>query len=326
MHHFLLEFITGGGLSDQALSESLINEGELMVQTLVNELSQIEGAEISLCRDSRLELLKNNSLKQHTVENNLDDILPECIKKSDVCWLIAPETEGCLEKYAKLFMKSGSFFIGSTPEAIKLATSKYLTNKVLVDNKINVVKTMWLKGEFPESKTGWIVKPNDGVGAENSFLVTDKNKLSELQKNEIADNLIVQPYLHGQHMSMSLLVFNNDVQLLACNQQHIDINENGISLKAIGVNECLSFKDDMLEIAKKIISAIPGLAGYIGVDLIEVNRVLYVLEVNPRFTTAYAGISESTGFNVTDKILNTFLNKILPDVQLDSAVPVRINI
>jgi predicted ATP-grasp superfamily ATP-dependent carboligase len=51
-----------------------------------------------------------------------------------------------------------------------------------------------------------------------------------------------------------------------------------------------------------------------------------VLEINPRFTTAYAGISRSIACNVTSKILNTFLNEKLPDIELDSAIPVRINI
>ncbi len=325
MRHFLFEFITGGGLSGQPLSETLIGEGEIMMQTLLKELGELDNSDISLSRDSRLGLYKHN-LRQYIVEGKIEEKLPEFIKESDVSWLIAPETDGCLEEYAKLFIKHGKLFIGSSPDAIKIATSKYLTNKILFEAGINVVETRWLNEDVPESKTGWIVKFDDGVGGEGASLIKNKKSLSELMQKESSKNMLVQPYLIGKHMSMSLLVFNGDVQLLACNEQHIEIKNNSIKLIGIGVNECLLFKDDMLKLAKKIVSAISGFAGYIGVDLIAVNDELKVLEINPRFTTAYAGISKSIGCNVTSKILNTFLNKKLPDIELNSAIPIRINI
>ncbi len=325
MRHFLFEFITGGGLSDQTLSETLIREGEIMVQTLLNELSELDGLNISLSRDSRLSLFENN-MRQYVVEGEIDEKLPEFVNDSDVSWLIAPETNDCLIKYAELFIEHGKIFIGSSPEAIRTATSKYLTNKILAEAGVNVVETRLLSEDFPDSKTGWVVKPDDGVGGEGIRLINKKNNLSELIRVEEAKDLIVQPYLEGKHMSMSLLVFNEEVQLLACNEQHVDINNGSIKLLAIGVNECLSFKDDMLKLARKIVSVISGFAGYIGVDLIGIENELVVLEINPRFTTAYAGISESIGCNVSAKILDTFLNKKMPNIDLGSAKPVKIKV
>ncbi len=325
MRHFLFEFITGGGLSDQTLPEILVREGEIMVQTLLNELSELDGSNISLSRDSRLSFYENNT-KQYVVEDSIDEKLAEFINDSDVSWLIAPETNNCLIKYAELFIKHGKIFIGSSPEAIRTTTSKYLTNKILAEAGVNVVETRLISEEFPDSKTGWVVKPDDGVGGEEVRLVNDINSLSELVQEEETKNLIVQPYIEGKHMSMSLLVFNGEVQLLACNEQHVDVKNSSIKLKAIGVNECLSFKDDMLKLARKIVSIISGLAGYIGVDLIGVENELYVLEINPRFTTAYAGISKSINCNVTAKILDAFLNKKMPNIELGSAKPVRINV
>ena len=127
-------------------------------------------------------------------------------------------------------------------------------------------------------------------------------------------------------MSMSLLVFDDDVRLLACNEQYVVIEDEVVSLSAIGVNECLFLREEMMALASKIVSKIKGFAGYIGVDLIAFDNELFVLEINPRFTTAYAGLSESLGFNITQKILDTFLIKKLPDIALASAVPIRINI
>jgi tyramine---L-glutamate ligase len=325
MRHFLFEFITGGGLSGLPLPESLISEGALMMQTLLKEISELDDAEITLCRDSRLALYDSHA-QQHVIEQEDVEQLIGLIKDSEVCWLIAPETDSCLENYAKIFTKHGQVFIGSSIEAIRLTASKYLTNKILKENNIPVVETKRLNEVIPESDLGWVIKPDDGVGAEKTRIVLDKESLNETISNEDPKKMIVQPYLDGKHLSMSLLVFNNDVCLIGCNQQYIDIKDGMIKLTAIGVNECLMFKDDMLDLAKNIVAAIPGLAGYVGVDLIEVEQQLFVLEINPRFTTAYAGISESIGCNITAKVLDAFLNRKLPEITLNSATPVRINI
>lgn len=325
MHHFLFEFITGGGLSDQELPESLLNEGELMLQTLTKELSEINDTQISLTRDGRLALYEKE-FEQYSVTEKPDKKLPELLKKADVCWLIAPESDASLEKYAKIFIDNGKLFIGSSSAAIKITSSKFLTNKILSENNIKVVETEWISDSIPKSNTGLVIKPDDGVGAEDTYLFDSKAKVEEFMSNREFSHYVVQPYINGKHMSMSLLVYNNDVRLLACNQQYVSIKENKIRLEKIGVNECLSFKNDMLVLAKNIISSIKGFSGYIGIDLIEKDNELYVLEINPRFTTAYAGISESIGKNVTSLILNTFIDKKLPDIELESAIPVIINI
>lgn len=324
MRHFIFEFITGGGLVGQDLPESLLTEAELMLQCLISELRKLN-IELFVSRDSRLEKLDGN-IKQHTVDKNFDKELHRHIKNMDVCWLIAPETKQCLERYTQIFSDNKSVFIGSEVEAIRLSSSKYLTNKTLFENNINVVETKKIDQIIPESHTGWIVKPDDGAGAEDVQLIPDRGKLESSIINECNNNFIIQPYIKGNHMSMSLLAYNEDVRLLGCNKQYIDISEDGIKLEKIGVNECLSYKDEMLNLAKEIVSTVSGLAGYIGVDLIEENGKLFVLEINPRLTTAYAGLPESLGCNVAAKMLDTFISKKLPDINLDSAKPVMVNV
>lgn len=325
MRHFLFEFITGGGLSGQPLSETLVREGEIMLQTLLNELTELDGSKISLSRDSRLNFF-DNEIEQYAIQGSIEEKLSEYLAYTDVLWLIAPEKNDCLTRYAELFIKQGKIFVGSSPESIKTAASKYVTIKKLAEAGINIVETKLLTEGIPESEMGWVIKPDDGAGGEGVYILNNKNSLFALKEKEGVENLVVQPYLQGEHLSMSLLVFEGKVQLLACNKQYVDIKNDSIKLVAIGVNECLSFKSDMLKLAEKIISTITGFAGYIGVDLIEVANELYVLEINPRFTTAYAGISESLNCNVAEKILNTFLNGKIKDIELASAKPVRINV
>ena len=324
MRHFIFEFITGGGLVGQDLPESLQKEGELMLQTLANELTRLN-VDLSVSRDSRLAKLDKH-IKQYVIDNNIDKELNHIIKHVDVCWLIAPETEQCMEYYAGLLTNEKTLFVGSTVDAISLTGSKYLTNKLLLENDVAAVETRRLDEMMPEADAGWIVKPDDGAGAENARLIKSKDKLDLFIENQGNKNFIIQPYIEGKHMSISLLVYEGDVCLLGCNQQYVDVNEDGIKLEKIGVNEHLAYKDEMLKLAKKIVSVIPGLAGYIGIDLIENNGKLIVLEINPRFTTAYAGLPESLGCNIAEKILDAFISKKLPDIKLDSAKPVIVNV
>lgn len=324
MRHFLFEFITGGGLAGQPLSESLLREGKLMLETLTNELSELN-VELFVSRDSRLGRL-NNHIKQFMVDGDIDIKLEQYIKDVDVCWLIAPETGQCMQNYADLFSRNDILFIGSTVEAIRICSSKYLTNKLLSENNIDIIKTSKINEKIVDSDTGWVIKPDDGAGAEDTQIILDKEKLDLFINNNLSNNFIIQPYIKGNHMSMSLLVYDGEVSLLGCNQLYVDMNENTIKLERIVVNENLAYKNEMLKLAKKIVSVISGLAGYIGIDLIEQNGKLNVLEINPRLTTAYVGLSKSIGCNVASKILNTFINKKLPDINMDSVKPVTVYI
>ena len=325
MRHFLLEFITGGGLSGQDLPKTLSREGEVMIQTLIYELIEAGYSDIALTRDKRSDSC-DYKVKQYIVRESLEEELHERINQSDITWLIAPETDDCLARLAELFIRKGNIFVGSDPDAIRVASSKLLTCRQLTEANIKVVDTRTLDDEIPDSETGWVIKPNDGAGGENCYFINDKKRLAEIIAEKKNNNYVIQPFIDGRHMSMSLLVFDDAVRLLACNEQHVEIKDGVASLSAIGVNECLFLRDKMMGLATKIVSKISGFAGYIGVDLIAIDNELFVLEINPRFTTAYAGLSQSLGFNITKKILDTFLMKKLPEIDLAAAVPIRINI
>ena len=80
----------------------------------------------------------------------------------------------------------------------------------------------------------------------------------------------------------------------------------------------------MIELAESIVSVISGFSGYIGFDLIRSINKFFVIDINPRFTTSYAGISKSLGINITEKILNTFLSQEIQDISLKKAIPIKL--
>ena len=323
MKHFLFEFITGGGLIGQTLPDSLVREARMMVQTLIKELIACGHYKITITRDSRVDLF-GHDVTEHTINTPFKKILTELVRKSDICWLIAPETENCLYNLTDLFMQNASIFIGSDLNAVHTTASKLITGNILENANICTPDTKLLKDVIPDSKSGWIIKPDDGVGAQNCIYVSDRLALREDMAVKENDNYIIQPFIEGEHMSMSLFVYNKNIQLLSCNKQEITLKKNLISLTGIGVNEFLSYQDQMRELAERIVSAIPGFSGYIGIDLVRSNNNFFVIDINPRFTTSYAGISASLGINITEKILNTFLRQEIQDINLKKAIPIKL--
>jgi len=325
MKHFLFEFITGGGLLGQTLPDSLVCEGRIMVKTILKELIACGHTEITITKDQRLKSFSQNII-EHDINASIEETLPDIIRKSNISWLIAPETSNCLYDLTNIFLKNSRLFIGSNLNAVKIASSKRTTYDVLKNANINTPNTVFLNEKIPNSNYGWIIKPDDGVGAENCIYIHDAYELKKKILTKEVDNYVIQPFIDGEHMSMSLFVYNKNVQLLSCNKQEIIIQNNVIKLTGIVVNEYLSYAKKMRELATEIVSVIPGLSGYVGVDLIRKNNIFFVVDINPRFTTSYAGLSASLGVNITEKIVETFMQQKIQDISLTKAIPIKLKL
>ena len=60
--------------------------------------------------------------------------------------------------------------------------------------------------------------------------------------------------------------------------------------------------------AQALADAIPGLGGYVGVDLVwHAQRGPVLIEVNPRVTMSYVGLSAALGRNLAADVLATHL-------------------
>ena len=72
-------------------------------------------------------------------------------------------------------------------------------------------------------------------------------------------------------------------------------------------------KYESIDIAKKVVESIPGLKGYVGVDLMisELNEI-FILEINSRLTTPFVALRQLIDENLCLIILNSIYGK-LPD-------------
>ena len=323
MRHFIFEFITGGGLAGQPLPRRLKREGAQMAKALVNDLLAGGHGAITLARDERW-TWQRAGIRQRVVSGPTAPALRAGLADCDCGWLIAPETDHHLASLTRLFEAPGRLYPGCAVAAVGLAGSKSRTLAALAGAGAPVIQSARPgDGGPPPGDSGWVVKPDAGAGGDGCRFIADQAGLAALRQDRRARDLIIQPWLKGEPVSLSLLVYGSDFRILGCNRQYM---RDRFSLRAIGVNECLPLLPDLAPIAARIVRALPGLRGYIGVDLLHTAGGLIVLEVNPRFTTAYAGLSRSLGVNVAAAILDTMLNKKLPDIPIHNAIPVRITV
>jgi predicted ATP-grasp superfamily ATP-dependent carboligase len=63
------------------------------------------------------------------------------------------------------------------------------------------------------------------------------------------------------------------------------------------------------EMARAVAAAVPGLAGYAGMDMILTEDGPRVLEINPRLTTSYGGLRQAIGDNPSGIILDMLYNR-----------------
>ncbi len=324
---FVCEFITGGGLYREPLPPSLACEGELMRDALLCDLSNLHDMEVTTTYDARLPLPQYAN-QAVPVSNNDDvwQVWSRCMANADAVWPIAPETSGQLSRLTELANRHHKDLLGCTLGAVNLATSKYMTYQILQAAGIDTVLTYKLSDWQQGSASAWVVKPDGGAGCEdNSYFESSVALLDWMQQGREATH-VIQPYQQGIPASISMLCKQGQAWLLSCNRQKITLESGKFTYSGSVLNGMAEYSLAFEAIAKSVAKAIPGLSGYVGVDVIIDDSQIYVLEINPRLTTSYAGLHQAMGCNPAKLVVDLFYNKNFQFPQEISRNIVEINL
>jgi len=305
----ICEYVTGGGFLGRPLPASLAREGDMMLAALVKDVAGVGGIEIATVRDGRLRDVDLPATFR--VVSAPDDpwlVWRNAVQAADAVWPIAPETGGALTRLSELVIAAGRTLIGSRPPAVTLAASKLATAEHLAAHGIAVVPTVpaevALHDGLPSGPDGWVVKPDDGAGAESTRLF---RQCDEMRRWLVAaaerNNLVVQPYVEGVPASLSALCQNGRAWLLSCNRQEIAIENGEFRFRGSIVGGLEQRRPRYEPIAAAVAAAMPELWGYVGIDFIAAAAGPFVLEVNPRLTTSYVGLGRAIGMNPAALVL-----------------------
>jgi predicted ATP-grasp superfamily ATP-dependent carboligase len=310
MRLLVFEFITGGGFINQSLPPSLLQEGYLMRNALLDDLCVLDGLELLVLQDERVAFASKTNHKDIsylTISEGMDmqQLLAEKSSTYEAVWLIAPETKGVLAYWAQFFNKQGKQMCLSGQDAIELCQDKLATFYCLQKSGVACVPSYLFDPNVVIESGLWVLKANNSVGCDEVYLLREEQHRQEVIARLIPGyRYILQPYVSGKVLSLSCLLYQGQAFFICCNEQQINVEQQQFVLSACRVNVQTESFQQYQQLCQSIAVVIPQLFGYIGIDFIETEAgENLILEINPRLTSSYAGINEATGLNVAELVL-----------------------
>jgi len=325
----VFEYTVGGGFSKTQLNTKLLVEGYAMLYTVVEDLKN-SGYRVITTIDERLastiKIPTDESMMIPYGETPLEK-LESALKFIDGILLIAPAFKDALYETTRFMEKAGVNVLGSKSGGVLKASDKRLTLLSLKKANLPTPKTKVadinenvdeVRLKVEEIGYPVVFKPADGSGCEGISLVKDYSKISQalnlVRKNTKTKHFLIQEFLGGVHVSVSLLTDGENILPLTLNMQKVKLKEPSKGSGYFG--GVIPFNHPMAEEAKKVaclaVESIDGLKGYVGVDMILTREGPIIVEVNPRITTSYLGLRKVLRLKLGEALVKAGLGLGLP--------------
>jgi predicted ATP-grasp superfamily ATP-dependent carboligase len=295
---FVFEYLTGGGLidGDEAAVAELLPLGLTMRDALVADLAEVPGVVVSAAVSARAPQFPANTqaVQAEPGESSFDFVARQAALH-DVAWVVAPETGGLLAAFQRLVGEAR--WLGCSAEAITIAASKSATLLALARHGITTPLAF-------EHALRWVVKPDDGAGAVATRVHTSRSAAQADAAQRQGGLTALEPWVEGDALSVSLRCSGAGAELLSVNRQQIHIGEHGsVGFRGVAPGSPHD-RSRLAAVAEQVVRALPGLRGFVGIDLVwHAQRGPVVIEVNPRVTVAYAGLSAALNRNLAAELL-----------------------
>ena len=248
---------------------------------------------------------------------------PQAFRKlateADAALIIAPEIGNLLARRTGWAVAAGCRILGCTHEQIRLTGDKFKLACWLHDRQIPTPPTHCLSTIAPAADSfPCMLKPRCGAGSQATFLIRIADDWSAVLRQALAEypsaDLIVQPFHPGQAASVAFFVGRNQIVPTPGATQHL--SDDGC-FHYLGGRVPLpqDLRDRAVPLAQRAVESVPGLQGFVGVDLILGDAADgsqdVVVEINPRLTTSYIGLRQLTRTNLAEVWLRLWKGEIV---------------
>ena len=276
-----------------------------MLRAIVADLSEV--AEVVVPVDPRIA----PSLADHCTSVDIDPKRPlwgqwvAAAQDCDSALIVAPESNGVLAKGVAMLRAGGVDVMAGSGDFLRVASDKLQTAKVLVN--AGIAHPLYLaEGDRRfkrqlQSCDRFVLKPRDGCGTRE---IRPFDSFDEA-RNELTEDLILQNWVDGRAISISLIASGARQTFLPAVQQVIDDQ----TYQYAGGRGPLEEEDQRraAALASRAIAAMPPTArGFVGLDLLLGDRPSedYVIEINPRLTTSYVGLRKMIHGNLAARLFD----------------------
>jgi hypothetical protein len=294
-----------------------------MLAAVIADCRRIPGVNVATTWDQRLGPPPFDGVDLHPVLGPEVERSLFCrlAANADATLVIAPELEGILAARAKLVEASGGRSIGSSVSAISRCADKLELAAILQAAGVETIETHplhLLHAAEEELRYPAVVKPRDGAGSQETFLVRDAAECRRLaaawRESRWLQQAIWQPFVAGRAVSVGVLLPHAALAgpcsvpgaeaLPVCDQ--ILSDDGRFAYRGGRVPSSLADPGRVQAAALRACQAVAGLQGYVGVDLIvpeQASAEPIVVEINPRLTTSYLGYAALTEENLAARML-----------------------
>jgi predicted ATP-grasp superfamily ATP-dependent carboligase len=293
---FVYEDVTAtwaGGDSKSRPAPSLLAEGRAMLGAITEDFRRVPGVEVLTWRQNSDSAAAESEFCRHA-------------RAAEYTLVIAPECGGRLEQLCRGVVRVGGRLLGPSPDAVRLTADKLELARHWKAHGVATPAT-WPLGEEPAGLPV-VVKPKDGAGSLATVLSTGRAH----GVAECPGAMIAQEYVSGFAASIAFLVRpNSRTPLVPCQQL---LSDDG-RFQYLGGR--LLIASDLAKrtvgIATAAIDCVPGLLGYVGVDVVlgQDGRD-WAIEINPRLTTSYVGLRALARFNLAEAMLAVVRGEPIP--------------
>ncbi len=300
--------------TDSAGAASLRAEGQAMLAAVLDDFQRLPGVDAFTIRDAQ----------------NEESAFRDAAQRADWSLIIAPEFQDILLTRCRWVLKEGGKLLGPSPEAVELCGDKLALFRHWDRHGVRTPETRPAAESTIEAWPGpFVRKPRFGAGSQDTWIFDDVPRLNphlppasgagkggieprDLKVNRSGGPLIEQPYVAGLPASVAFLIGSK--QTLAMPPAEQRLSHDG-RFQYLGGR--LPLPPDLvgraIQIARQAIDCVPGLFGYVGVDLVLGDeRRDWAIEINPRLTTSYVGLRQLAESNLAEAMLGLAESK---DVQ-----------
>lgn len=279
-----------------------------MRDALLHDLALLPSVHITTTHDARAAAPAHGHSTKVEPDDDIWRLWQQGMAEADAVWLIAPETGGMLARLTQLAQDLAKPVLGCDAQSLSIAASKLACAQHLLSKGVPAIPCYrYSDSHSTLAPYGWVAKPDDGAGCED-MLWTDNQSVLQKWMQSRRHSHVIQPYIPGTAASLSLLCKDGQAWLLSCNQQLITVQDGHFYYGGSILHGMQAYHAAGQRIASQVAAAMPGLAGYVGIDIIvDAQGDMLVVEVNPRLTTSYAGLHAAINCNPAQLVVDLLL-------------------